>query len=66
MLKPVFLTEDERKAIVENTDYAWETCLVCGKCEKEYFLQTGWSMLSWHVKEGMLCEFCVSDYPDDE
>jgi hypothetical protein len=63
----VFLTVDERKKIIEdNPNYEWETCVGCGRCEKEYFLKTGWAMLAWHVEEGMLCEFCYGDYPDDE
>lgn len=63
-IKP--MTPEERRELVETTPYQWETCIVCGRSEKEYFLETGWSMLMWHVKAGMLCEYCVADYPDDE
>jgi len=54
-------TEQERRDLVEATVYDWEKCSRCGRCEKEYFVKYGWSMLLWHSDTETLCEYCFGD-----
>ena len=57
-------TKEERLAFAEATPHQWETCAICGKSEKDHFVNTGFDMLVWHVDIGMLCEDCYPEYPD--
>jgi hypothetical protein len=41
-----------------NEEYEWENCVVCGKSEEAYFLETGFAMLLWHTEIGPMCEDC--------
>lgn len=52
------------KEIIE--DYEWEICVVCGKSEKEYFLNTNFAMLIWHTSIGPMCEKCWSEYEEND
>lgn len=59
------MTKEDRQVIADSTPYEWEICAVCGASEKEYFLETGFDMLTWHPKPGvMCCEYCIGDYPE--
>lgn len=59
-------TLEDRQKIADETPYEWEECAKCGRSEKAYFIETGYSMLTWHVKIGMLCEDCYGDYEDED
>lgn len=62
-------TKEERIALVakyEAEGYEFESCVLCGKSDKDCFIENGWSMHIWHVDIGALCEDCYPDYPDDE
>jgi len=60
-------TKEERQKIADNTPYQWETCIGCGKSEKDYFIETGFNMLTWHPEPNvMCCEYCIGDYEEDQ
>jgi hypothetical protein len=50
----------------EHNEYEWETCVICGKSEKDYFLETGFAMPIWHTDRGAMCEECWPENDYDE
>jgi hypothetical protein len=48
-----------------QTVYEWETCVICGASEQEYFINTGFAMLIWHTSKGPMCEVCWPDNDPD-
>lgn len=63
------LTREERFVLAEKYEtngYVWEFCVLCGKSDKDCFIENGWSMYIWHVDIGALCEDCYFDYPDQD
>ncbi len=57
---------EKRRKIAETTIYKWESCVGCGRSEKDYFLETGFAMLIWHTDIGAMCEYCYGEYDDEE
>jgi hypothetical protein len=48
------------------TEYKWSDCVICGRSEKQYSLETGFAMLLWHTSKGPMCEFCVGEFGDKD
>lgn len=51
---------------MDDIEYSWENCVVCGASEKEYFLESGFAMLLWHTEIGPMCEACYENYDEDD
>lgn len=59
------MTEQDRRVYADKTSYKWTTCALCGRSEKDYYIETGWAMLLWLLDTGeSLCECCYANYPD--
>jgi hypothetical protein len=66
MMNLPLLSEEERRRIVAETKYEWESCVKCGRSEKDFFLENGYSMLLWHPEPGPMCEYCWGDWAKEQ